>query len=168
MKAAQIGAAGALLVQYRLLKAGIDSAAMTTDDGIDLVTYSPRLHQALTIQVKTNLKAKPGGGKGALALDWWLRLDSPAQLVALGDLSSDSIWMFTHDEFVELAQQKSGGRAHLYFYEIATARTPERSSPVFFEKYRLERRIDELFGPPEGRAPSPVGPTTSPPKAPSA
>lgn len=64
MKAAQIGAAGALLVQYRLLKAGIDSAAMTTDDGIDLVAYSPRLHQALTIQVKTNLRPKPGGGKG--------------------------------------------------------------------------------------------------------
>lgn len=147
MKAAQIGAAGALLVQYRLLKAGIDSAAMTTDDGIDLVAYSPRLHQALTLQVKTNLRPKPGGGKGALALDWWLRFDSPAQLVALGDLSSDSIWLFTHDEFVELAQQKSGGRAHLYFYTTATLRAPERSRSAFFDRYRIERRIDELFGP---------------------
>jgi hypothetical protein len=36
-----IGAAGELLVQYKLLKQGIDSAAMTTDSGIDLVAYSP-------------------------------------------------------------------------------------------------------------------------------
>lgn len=33
----QIGAAGELLVQYKLLKLGIDSSAMTTDSGIDLV-----------------------------------------------------------------------------------------------------------------------------------
>jgi hypothetical protein len=36
-----IGAAGELLVQYKLLKYGVDSAAMTTDSGIDLIAYSP-------------------------------------------------------------------------------------------------------------------------------
>jgi len=37
-----IGAAGELLVQYKLLKHGIDSARLTTDSGIDLVAYSPK------------------------------------------------------------------------------------------------------------------------------
>lgn len=48
-----IGAAGGLLVQYRLLKFGIDSARLTTDSGIDLVAYAPGSSTAVTIQVKT-------------------------------------------------------------------------------------------------------------------
>lgn len=36
-----IGAAGELLVQYQLVRLGIDSARMTTDSGIDLVVYAP-------------------------------------------------------------------------------------------------------------------------------
>ena len=45
---------------------------MTTDDGVDLVAYIPAKQDAVTIQVKTNQKAKHGGGKGAPALDWWI------------------------------------------------------------------------------------------------
>lgn len=59
-----IGAAGELLVQYQLLKQGIDSARLTTDSGIDLVMYVPGHRSAATIQVKTNLASKPAGGKG--------------------------------------------------------------------------------------------------------
>ncbi len=66
----QIGAAGVLLVQYRLLMMGIESAPMTTDAGIDLVAYSAKSERAMTIQVKTCLKSKPSGGKGRPALDW--------------------------------------------------------------------------------------------------
>jgi hypothetical protein len=60
-----IGAAGELLVQYRLLKVGIDSARLTTDAGIDLVVYAPGSAEATTVQVKTNLAPKPAGGKGS-------------------------------------------------------------------------------------------------------
>jgi hypothetical protein len=42
MSTQHIGAAGELLVQYQLLKMGIDSARMTTDAGVDLVVYAPR------------------------------------------------------------------------------------------------------------------------------
>ena len=42
MRTQHIGAAGVLLVQYQLLKMGIDSARMTTDAGVDLVVYGPR------------------------------------------------------------------------------------------------------------------------------
>jgi hypothetical protein len=61
----QIGRMGELLVQYELLSQGIDSARMTTDSGIDLVAYSGVKGRSFTIQVKTNLTPKPGGGKGA-------------------------------------------------------------------------------------------------------
>ena len=59
------GAAGELLVQYQLLKVGIDSARLTTDAGIDLVVYAPGTAEATTVQVKANLAAKPAGGKGS-------------------------------------------------------------------------------------------------------
>ena len=48
----QIGAAGVLLIQYRLLTMGIESAPMTTDTGIDLIAYSDKSQRAVTIQVK--------------------------------------------------------------------------------------------------------------------
>ena len=56
METAAIGTAGELLVQYKLLKYGIDSARLTVDAGIDLVMYVPG-HHAATIQVKTKKKS---------------------------------------------------------------------------------------------------------------
>lgn len=75
---AQNGGAGELLVRYRLLLLGAESAPMSTDSGIDLVVYSPVSKQPNTVQVKTNLKPKPGGCKGKAGLDWWMPEDSPA------------------------------------------------------------------------------------------
>lgn len=49
----KIGAAGELLVQYKLVKEEIDSARLTTDAGVDLVAYSPNGSKAYTIQIKT-------------------------------------------------------------------------------------------------------------------
>ena len=73
MKTAQIGKCGELLVQYQLLLREIESAPLTTDSGVDLVAYSPRNARPVTVQVKTNLRAKPAGGKGKEVLDWWVR-----------------------------------------------------------------------------------------------
>lgn len=67
----QIGKLGELLVQYRLLSFGIESAHLTTDSSVDLVAYSPNSKTAFTIQIKTNLQPKPGG-KGKAALDGWV------------------------------------------------------------------------------------------------
>lgn len=85
----QIGKLGELLVQYRLLLIGVESAHLTTDAGIDLVAYSQGKKEAVTIQVKTNLQPKPGGGKGKLSLDWWVPDNSPAELFALVDISEN-------------------------------------------------------------------------------
>jgi hypothetical protein len=112
-----IGAAGELLVQYELLKQGIDSARLTTDSGIDLVMYVPGQQSAITVQVKTKLKPVPAGGKGKLLLSWPFPDDSKAQWLACVDLSTDSVWMFPINTARELAQQKHpDGTRMLYFY----------------------------------------------------
>lgn len=142
-----IGAAGELLVQYRLLKFGIDSAAMTTDSGIDLVAYSPKNSRSFTIQVKTQETPLKGGGKGKLALAWDLRDSSPAELVAVTDLSTDSAWLFTHAEFERLAQQHSEkGSLKLYMYVDESVNTKKKMALLSqFDQYRLENRIDTFF-----------------------
>lgn len=147
MKTAQIGRCGELLVQYHLLLHGIESSAMTTDSGVDLVAYSPRIERALTIQVKTNLRPKRAGGTGRLALDWWLRQDSPAELVALVDLSTNRIWMLQHGELVEAAQQRPQGRLHFYFY-VEDDYRPKISNGHFtdYTRFQLANRVTELFG----------------------
>lgn len=142
-----IGSAGELLVQYKLLKFGVDSAAMATDSGIDLVAYSPKTNRAYTIQVKTKERPNQGGGKGKLALDWNLRESSPAELVAVTDLSTDSVWLFTHAEFERFAQQHSEkGMMKLYMYVDETVRTKKEMALVSqFESYRIENRVLTFF-----------------------
>ena len=142
-----IGKAGELLVQYKLIKHGIDSSAMTTDAGVDLVTYSPRNKQAYTIQVKTQEKPTPGGGKGKLAIGWYLNETSPADLVAVTDLSTDSMWLFTHSEFTTFAQQHSSkGIYQLYMYVDETIKTKkEKALKSQFNDYLIEKRFKTFF-----------------------
>jgi hypothetical protein len=144
----QIGKQGELLVQYRLLSFGIESAHLTTDSGIDLVAYSPNRKTAFTIQIQTNLQPKAGGGKGKAALDWWVPQDSPAELFAFVDASENRVWLFSQSELKEFAQQNSNGRFHLYMYTdpTVTRRNNSRASLVSeFEEFRLENRISTLF-----------------------
>lgn len=146
MNKQQIGRAGELLVQYKLLRSGIESSSLTTDSGIDLVAFSKRQQKPFTIQVKTNEKPKPGGGKGAFALDWWLREDSPADLVALVDLSEDRVWLFTHVHFVEVAQQHSKGKYHFYIYLDENVRTKKVAKLSDFIEFVLEKQLSRIFG----------------------
>lgn len=143
----QIGRLGELLVQYELLRHGIDSAPMTTDAGIDLVAYSGMKGRSVTIQVKTNLTPKPGGGKGAPAIDWWVSEDCPAELYAFADISTRRIWLFTKEELVLSAQQRSGGRLHLYMYTNSESESASyaRHGDTQFSQFLFESRIPSLF-----------------------
>jgi hypothetical protein len=143
----QIGRLGELLVQYELLRNGIESAPMTTDTGVDLVAYSEIRGRSFTIQVKTNLEPKPGGGKGAAAVDWWVSEDCPAEIYAFADVSTRRVWIFTKDELEETAQQHSNGRFHLY---MRTNRTEgesayERHGDERFSPFLFDNRISTLF-----------------------
>jgi len=142
-----IGAAGELLVQYKLLKYGVNSAAMTTDFGIDLVAYSPKNNRPFTLQVKTQQEPTKGGGKGKLSIGWDLRDNSPAELICLVDLSCDSAWLFTFSEFKTLAQQHSAkGVLKLYMYVDETINTKkDMALKSQFENYKLENRIVTFF-----------------------
>lgn len=141
-----IGAAGELLVQYQLLKQGIDSARLTTDSGIDLVMYVPGHQSAATIQVKTNLGSKPAGGKGKLLLSWPFPDDSKAQWLACVDLSTDSAWMFRISEARDLAQQKhAGGTRLLYFYTDESV-GPKALRHSDMTGHRLEPVLAKLLG----------------------
>lgn len=144
----QIGKLGELLVQYRLLLIGIESAHLTTDSGIDLVAYSHSRKEAITIQVKTNLKPKPGGGKGKLALDWWVPDNSPAEIFALVDVSENRIWVFTRDEMKAKAQQQPEGRLHFYIHteqKVKRRKDAPAASLQDFENFLLENRVGTLF-----------------------
>ena len=122
---------------------------MSTDTGIDLVTYSPSAPIPMTVQVKTNLQAKPGGGKGKMALDWWVPSDTPAQLVALVDLSRQNIWLMSPAELSAHAQQKPEGRLHIYMYTDTSAR-PRRLDRLAhvheFEQFLLTNRVSSIYG----------------------
>ncbi len=144
----QIGKCGELLVQYKLLLHGIDSAPLTTDSGIDLVAYSGKNKDAITIQVKTNLKPKPGGGKAKLALDWWMHDKSPADLFAFVDLETSRVWLIKSSELLDLAQQKPKGRFHFFMKTDPTAKTKEKSKKAYdyeFEGFLLKNRVHKLF-----------------------
>jgi len=146
LRTAQIGASGVLLIQYRLLKCGIESAPMTTDAGIDLVVYSPKLEKAVTVQVKTCLQPKAAGGKGRSQLDWWLPRGNPAELIGLVDLESDRAWIFRKQEFESKAQQQTDDRLHLYFYVDPDYATRDGCHIRDFEPFKIEHRMSELFG----------------------
>lgn len=145
MTTQHIGAAGELLVQYRLLKLGIDSARMTTDAGIDLVVYSPVRSEAVTVQVKTVERAMPAGGTGKLAIGWNFPHGCPAQMLAAVSLDEDKVWLFTIGEAQALAQQHSNsGTRRLYWYtDEAVGAQARRQSEM--SDYLLEARADPLF-----------------------
>ena len=143
----QIGRLGELLVQYELLRHGIDSAPMTTDTGIDLVAYSPDKKASFTIQVKANLAPKPGGGKGSAVVDWWVNEDCPAEWIAFADISTRRVWLLTREELDSAAQQRSNGQLHLYMYTDPDSgtRAYQRHGDSRFSEFLFENRTSCLF-----------------------
>jgi hypothetical protein len=120
---------------------------MTTDTGVDLVAYSETRGRPFTIQVKTNFAPKPGGGKGAPALDWWVSEDCPAEIYAFADVSSRRVWLLTQQELVSKAQQRSNGRLHFYM-----STNPDKESLGYarhgdehFSEFLFENRVSSLF-----------------------
>lgn len=147
MSTLRIGRCGELLVQYKLLKLGFESAPMTTDSGVDLVVFSPRTGRAVSVQVKANDAPKPGGGKGKLALDWWIADDCPSELAVFVDISTDSAWLMTKGEVASCAQQHSNGRYHFYMYvdPTATRRGVKLAMRTDFDSQSLERKARLLL-----------------------
>ncbi|MEW6356369.1 MAG: hypothetical protein AB1696_08595 [Planctomycetota bacterium] len=145
---AQIGRAGEFLVQQKLLLHGIESAPLTTDCGVDLVVFSPISGNAITIQVKSNLVPKPGGGKGKPILDWWVPDDSPADIFAFVDLGTSRVWLVKKSELPQVAQQHPEGRHHFFMATDPTASSRRDGKSLHdyeFQKYLLENIVHTLI-----------------------
>jgi hypothetical protein len=134
-----IGAAGELLVQYQLLKSGIDSARLTTDSGIDLVMYVPGHQSAATIQVKTKLRPVLAGGKGKPSLGWRFPADCKAQWLACVDMSRDALWLLTIEDAFSYAKQSP---PQLYWFIDEAPKGALRESEM--DDYRLKPVVERL------------------------
>ena len=142
-----IGVSGKLFVNSMLLREGIPT--QLGKNGFDLVVNLARPKRKWTVLVTTNLRPKKAGGKGKMALDWWVAVDNPADFVACVDLSTLRIWIFSRAEYEKLSQQKAGGKYHLYMYTKKAVALRGKKSMKFdyeLEPYRLENRIHrEVF-----------------------
>lgn len=139
-----VGAAGELLVQFRLLRRGIDSARLTTDVGVDLVAYPPGAERAVTVQVKTLERPTPAGGKGPLTTGVVFPRDCPAEYLAVVRLSDEDVWLFPIDDALRLSKQAT---PRLYwFLDPATAPTGALTEGDV-DGFRLERVVDDLKQP---------------------
>jgi hypothetical protein len=132
------------LVQRQLTHAGVSPFHPSPDRRIHFVTRAPT-GERVGIQVKGNAGAKPGGGKGKLALDWWVDEDAPADVIALVDLSTERTWLITPGEVERLAQQHSSGRHHLYMYIDPTAVLRVGNYDSDFDEHLLDRKVGQLF-----------------------
>ena len=140
----QIGKCGELLVQYMLLKNGIESAPMTTDYGIDLIAFRDAKHNPITIQVKTSSHHGPDNDKW---LEFWVSDKCPAEYIVAVDLERNKCWVFSFKNFKDQGT-KSGEGYRLWWslpdFESVTSRHKEKT----FIDYELDTVIqnpDSLF-----------------------
>jgi len=134
------------LADARLRAAGIGPLHLSSEHRIHRIWKSPHGGD-IKIQVKGNAAPKPGGGRGKLALDWWIDEDSPADVIALVDLSTERVWLMNLDEVRAFAQQHSGRRYHLYMYVDPTAVLRRGNYDTDFQAHLLDRKLALLFSP---------------------
>lgn len=139
----QKGRCGELLVQYYLLKHGVESAPLTTDAGIDLVAYSSIGKKPVTIQVKTS--TQHGRDYGDLWLEWQIPEECPADYVAVVDLDRSIFWLIETNKFNNKAIRTSRGKNRLWWslpgFESKRTRLKEED----FGEYRMEIAIPRVF-----------------------
>lgn len=148
MTAQHIGAAGELLVQYQLLKHDIDSARLTTDSGVDLAAYSPSTSRAVTIQVKSVLRATTAGGKKGAppTVGWWFPADLKSDLLATVLLETDTVWLFTRREALDWARQHNArGNCQLYWYIDEERVPPGGWHTNVMDYFKLDNRVRDLL-----------------------
>ena len=135
----QIMFAGKLLVEYKLLKNGIDASLNYDNSDIHLKVVSK--NKTISFNIKTTEEPKPGGGKGKDAVSWNLGKTS-ADFIACVNLADDEVWLFTPSEMYELAQHPSKDKLYIYTDEAVNARKKALRSE--FREYLIENRIKKI------------------------
>ena len=149
----QVGRCGELLVQYMLLKYGVESAPLTTDPGIDLVAFpnvkvSPEeRRKPLTIQVKTSThRPELSDSADTKWIEWWVSDKCPADYVAAVDLERQMCWLFRTEEFRKRGYRSGEGYRLLWYvpgHEYGKTEKKEEN----FKEYEMEAAIPKVFGP---------------------
>ena len=143
----QVGKCGELLVQYRLLKYGIESAHLTTDRGIDLVAFDSVKQKPVTIQVKTSTHHIEEGEKW---LAWLISADCPAEYIAAVDLERDKFWFFRIDEFKRRSRRVGKGEESDYrLWWYVPEDTPEKAGgnhrETSYSAFEMGEVIPKIF-----------------------
>lgn len=138
----QVGKCGELLVQYNLLKHGVESASLTTDPGIDLVAYHPAKREPVTIQVKTSSHRGPSEDKWIL---WEIREGCPADYIAIVDWERDKSWLLSIEEFRKEAKHSAKGQLRLWWSlpEFTSKKAKRREES--FKDYEIGVVIPKVF-----------------------
>ena len=142
----QTGKCGELLVQYRLLKRGIESAPMTTDTGIDLVAF-PSVGSVpggspapFTLQVKTT-----SSGDGPSISDegvlWAVAWPPLATYIALVDMRRDKLWLFSPSDY-KSESTKAGDGLRVGWNVNMQGKRNERE----YEAWEWDTAISRLLG----------------------
>ena len=135
----QIIYAGKLLVQFKLLKNGIDANLNFDEGNIHLKVVSK--NKTTTFNVKTTESPKPGGGKRKDAVSWNLGKIS-ADFTACVNIADDEVWLFTPSDMCKLAQNPSKDK--LYIYTDKTVNARKKALKSEFNEYLLENRLRKL------------------------
>ncbi len=143
----QVGKCGELLVQYRLLKYGIESVHLTTDRGIDLVAFDSVKQKPVTIQVKTSTHHIEEGEKW---LAWLISEDCPAEYIAAVDLERDKFWFFRVDEFKRRSRRVGKGEESDYrLWWYVPGDTPEKAGEnhreTSYSVFEMDEVIPKIF-----------------------
>ncbi len=148
----QIGKCGELLVQYILLKHGIESAPLTTDPGIDLVAFpnvkvSPKeRRKPLTIQVKTSThRPEISDLAGTKWVEWWVSDKCPADYVAAVDHDRQKCWLFSIEEFRKRGI-RSGDGHRLLWYIPGLEYGKTKKTENRYKEFEMETAIPKVFG----------------------
>ena len=137
-----IGMSGKHLVAALLQREGI--SCDFGGAGYDILVTLRRPIRNWKVLVTSNLRPKKAGGKGKMALDWWVPTSTEADYIACADLDTLRVWLFRRAEFMKLCQQQAGGKYHLYMYTNKAVALRGKKSMKFdyeFESYRIENRL---------------------------
>ena len=139
----QVGKSGELLVQYKLLKLGWESAPMTTDPGIDLVAFNLIKQLVITIQVKASRHHRDATSNW---VEWNMPKKCRAEYVAVVDIERDKAWLFKTAEFEGISSKTTAVGHRLWWYVpgFEYRLTKEHKREARFEQHELESVLSTI------------------------
>jgi hypothetical protein len=148
----QIGRCGELLVQYMLLKHGVESAPLTTDPGIDLVAFPnvsafpDKRGKPVTIQVKTSTHHSEASDPMCKWLLWEIPNNCPADYIAALDFECQKSWLIPTKEFIQKATHPTKELSRLWWYIPGCEPAGATKREGKFKEYEMDTAIPKVFG----------------------